>query len=129
MWVKQSRTRRCRLRAHSGCGRGRSADIPVETVPAGPATERLSVHHVHTPIQEPSPQRMPNIGAPAFWTAVFVTRAQASPHSDVRLPSFGETRCTQQNNSVGSRIAINHWRAHTGPHRRFELQPAWRVSA
>ena len=50
---------------------------------------------------------MPNIGAPAFWTAVFVTRAQASPHSDVRLPSFGETRCTQQNNSVGSRIAIN----------------------
>ena len=100
--------RLCRLRARSGCGRGRSANIPVETVPAGPAAERLSPDHGHAPIQEPSPQRMPNIGAPAFWTAVFVTRAQPSPHSDVRLPSFGETRCTQQNNSVGSRIAINH---------------------
>jgi hypothetical protein len=43
---------------------------------------------------------MPNIGAPAFWTVVFVTRAQPSPHSDVRLPSFGEVRCTQPNKSV-----------------------------
>ena len=51
---------------------------------------------------------MPNIGAPAFWTAVLVICAQLSPHSDVRLPSFGEMRCTQPDNSVGSRIAINH---------------------
>ena len=118
--------RLCRLRAHSGCGRGRSANVPVETVPVGPAAERLSADHGHAPIQEPSPQRMPNIGAPAFWTAVFVTRAQPSPHSD----SLSDSSKLRLQNWRGIFTSPSQFSRHSRNFRgrRYSPLPSWLTS-